>query len=155
MQNRGFDVVLSDDRSLPRRRWFRAPVPLFFGPSDRSLTQQQFVDECDVNNVIKRYRVTGLARQRVGEALYLDVSNMPDYHEALNAVNAADQAFASLSADVRTKFDNDPALFVDFMSDPANQDEWISLGLAKDTRSPKVVEVPAKPAEGPAAPVAS
>ena len=36
----------------------------------------------------------------------------------------------TMPADVRARFNNDPALFVDFCSDEANLDEMRKLGLA-------------------------
>ena len=44
-------------------------------------------------------------------------------------VLAADDAFMALPANVRERFNNDPAELVDFISDVANRSEAIDLGL--------------------------
>lgn len=125
----------------------------------KSRTKQEFVNECDINNIIKRYRVTGLLRQHTLEPLYGDFTKIPDYQESLNVVIRGQEAFARLPSDLRTKFDNDPSVFLKFMADPANEDEIYKLGLAKrpspsdtdkivsklDELKPKASE-PAKPA---------
>lgn len=104
----------------------------------KSLTKQEFVPQVDINNIVKRYRVTGLVPQLPGQPVYGDFSNIPDYQESLNVVLRAQEAFGRLSSDVRTFFDNDPANMLAFLSDPANRDQAIELGLVK----------PAAPAPG-------
>jgi phage internal scaffolding protein len=59
-----------------------------------------------------------------------DFVGITDYHTAMNAIRRGDEAFSSLSADVREKFKNDAGRFVDFCLDPGNLDEVIALGLA-------------------------
>jgi len=97
----------------------------------KSRTKQEFVSECDINNIIKRYRVTGLMRQLPLQPIYGDFTNIPSYQESLNVVIRGQEAFARLPSDIRTKFDNDPARFLEFMSDPKNEEEIYKLGLAK------------------------
>ena len=91
-------------------------------------THQSFKDECDVNQVMKRYEKTGILRQSQNRPQYGDFSNVGDYQEALNTVIQADKMFGELSATVRRRFDNDPQQFLDFVEDPNNQDEAIQLG---------------------------
>lgn len=139
----GYDYITP----VVRKRWFRASTPLFFGPSDRSLTQQSFLEESDINNILRRYKDTSLLPQRPGAPIFGDFSNLPDYHTALEAVLQSDRAFASLSSDVRERFGNNPGAFVDFMSNVANLDEAISLGLAKRVEPPVADSVKAEPSE--------
>ena len=63
-------------------------------------------------------------------------SAVPDFQEALNIVNEANALFGSLSSDVRKRFDNDPAKFLEFCNDPANGDELVSLGLRERPQAP-------------------
>lgn len=97
-----------------------------------SATQQSQVDEADLNAIIKRYGIDGalgLASQRpVGQ--FVDLVSAPDYKSALSIVSASREAFAELSADVRKRFNNNPAQFLEFMSDPSNAAEAVKLGLA-------------------------
>jgi len=97
----------------------------------KSRTKQEYVKECDINNIIKRYKVTGLLRQHTLEPLYGDFTNIPSYQDSLNVVIRGQEAFARLPSDLRTKFDNDPARFLAWMADPANLEEIYKLGLAK------------------------
>ena len=98
-----------------------------------SLTQQQFMDECDINQIVARYHRTEVINLRSDAASgrYADLSSMPDYREACDIVIAANEAFNSLDAGIRKKFDNDPAQFLAFVEDPSNVDELVRLGLAE------------------------
>lgn len=112
----------------------------------QSLTHQSFKDECDINLIIDRLDVSGFLNQP-GQRTpqYFDASEVPDYQSALNQVIYAQSLFADLDAHVRKRFGNDPAAFVDFFNDPANQDEAIRLGLA--TSAPEAEGAP-QAAEG-------
>jgi len=94
-----------------------------------SLTVQSSADDSDINSIIKRYGVDGALNMSVRTGQYFDVSGMPDYRIALATVARASTAFADLPAAIRKRFSNDPALFVDFMSDSSNLAEAVKLGL--------------------------
>jgi len=96
---------------------------------DASLTQQHFADECDINNILERFNVTGLLPQNPLSPRYGDFSGIDDYHSALNAVMAAEDEFDTLPAQIRARFDNEPAKLIDFLSDENNRDEAVKLGL--------------------------
>ncbi|AXH75050.1 MAG: internal scaffolding protein [Microviridae sp.] len=119
-----------------------------------SLTRQSFTDECDINRIMERFEKTGVLPQFLGnEPSYLDVSNVVDYHEALNIVNEANSLFYGLNAFLRSRFDNDPAKLVAFISDSANYEEAVKLGLvkARPPATPPAVAAPlAPPGSGPA-----
>lgn len=105
-----------------------------------SLTKQSFKDECDINNIIKAFSVTGQVQHinaRASQGTYADLPGEIDFQQSLNTIKEAQNAFASLPSKVRDRFGNDPAQFLAFMSDPANQDEMIKLGLATDSRGAK------------------
>jgi phage internal scaffolding protein len=97
---------------------------------DESLAVQSERDECDINTIVERFGLTGSLPQNVRAPMYGDFVGVSDYQSALAAVMSADEAFAEMPADVRERFKNDPAMFVDFCNDPANLDEARSLGLA-------------------------
>lgn len=104
-----------------------------------SMTKQSEMESCDIHNILKQYSQQGfenLVRENAARGQYADLTALPDYQEALNIVIASQQAFAALPSQVRERFGNDPARFIDFLSNPANQDEAIRLGLAVDN-SPK------------------
>lgn len=101
-------------------------------------TQQNFRDQCDINRIVKQYGATGLVPVTRSEPLPDGFYGVTDYHTSLNMIQAADAAFMALAPDLRARFRNDPGEFVDFVTDPANLDECISLGLA----NAKPVSVP-------------
>jgi len=94
-----------------------------------TLAQQSFKDECDINTILERFAVTGELPNNVRMPQYGDFTGISDYQSALNAVIAADDSFMQLPASIRARFDNDPALFVEFCGDESNRDEAIKLGL--------------------------
>ena len=96
---------------------------------DASLAQQQFKEECDINNIMEKFGMTGLLPQTPLNATYGDFSGVKDYHTALNAIMAAEEQFDALPAQLRARFDNDPANLIDFMENPENRSEAEKLGL--------------------------
>lgn len=127
---------------------------------DPSMTRQEFADDADINVLMARFEATGLAPTNLnkGEPRYLDVSDVPDMRSALETLNIATDAFMSLPATVRRKFDNDPVQFVEFAQDPKNIDDLRSWGLAAplpEPVAPQKVEVVNPPAPKEPAPKAS
>lgn len=117
----------------------RPRVQKFF--TKGSKTRQEFKQECDLGYILKKFGKTPEGRAALANAQgfaegcqFCDVSRVPDFRAARDAVIAANEKFMALPAIVRRRFDNDPALFLDFMSNPANQAEAVSLGLCKPPR---------------------
>lgn len=102
--------------------------------NEPTMAQQQFAEECDINNVMKKYNYNMNAVPFSG-GVFRDVSNIPDYHEMLNTVRYADEAFATLPADLRLRFANDPGQLIQFLQDPKNRQEAMELGLLDKTMS--------------------
>lgn len=112
----------------------------------RSLTHQSFLEECDINRIVRQVDVSGLAADPGRPApRYFDASSVLPFQDALNQVIAAQDAFDALPAKVRARFGNDPAQFVDFLQDPDNVDEAVKLGLAEPRPVPEPVVPPAEP----------
>ena len=110
---------------------------------DASLTQQHFKDECDINNILRQFNVTGLLPENTLSPRYGDFTGISDYHSALNQVIAAEDEFMRLPANIRARFNNDPAQLIDFLEKSDNKDEAIKLGLVNPSvELPEVVEVP-------------
>lgn len=98
-----------------------------YGPSR---TKQNFAKECDVNNVIKAFKRTGLVThvaKRPG--FYADVSTLGDYKSAMDNVKQAESLFLELPHKTRERFGNDAAVFLDWCVDPKNTEEMQELGL--------------------------
>ncbi|AXH73629.1 MAG: internal scaffolding protein [Microviridae sp.] len=103
-----------------------------FTPKGHSMTKQAFKDECDINNIMKRFERDGMvAHYNKYGGEYGDFTDCPEYHEAQNKVLAANEMFLTLPSKVRERFKNDPGAFLAFVSDKANYQEMVDIGLAK------------------------
>ena len=110
---------------------------------DASLAQQHFKDECDINNILRQFNITGLLPEHALSPRYGDFTGISDYHTALNQVIAAETEFMALPADLRARFNNDPAQLIEFLDNPENLKEAKTLGLVETIEElPQVVEVP-------------
>lgn len=95
-----------------------------------TLTEQSHKHACDINNIMKKYeRTRVLEHQNRYSAQYGDFTSYDDYQSALQRISDANDAFMSLPADLRKRFHNNPGHYFDFVTDPANQEELVSLGL--------------------------
>lgn len=94
-----------------------------------SQTRQEFMDECDVSNIINNIMRGVPQKEGVRNLEFNDNALAPNYHEALNILAAADQQFAQLPATTRDFFHNNPGKFVAFMDDEKNYDKAHELGL--------------------------
>jgi phage internal scaffolding protein len=98
-----------------------------------SVTQQQFVKQCDINNVVRRYLGNGVLQSTPtmsqARAQYGDFTQITDYHTACNIVVQAQASFNMLPANIRSRFDNDPGKFIKFLEEPKNLDEAKKLGI--------------------------
>lgn len=104
---------------------------------DESLTHQEFAEESDINTIIDRFGIGENPIEAQKWVTNVDISEAPDnYMDVMNQLNAARDQFMSLPAKVRSTFDNDPARFVDFVSDESNVPEMIRLGLAVERPAP-------------------
>lgn len=96
---------------------------------DKSLAQQQFKEECDINTIVERFGIGYEMPEGVVAPMYADFEDVFDFQSAMNAVRVAGEAFQALPAAVRARFANDAQRFVEFCSDEKNYDEAKSLGL--------------------------
>jgi phage internal scaffolding protein len=104
-------------------------------------TKQSMKDECDVNRIISNYTKTGLLTPVTQDpGIYVDVSEVGDYKEALAQIDLAEGMFNQLPSTIRAKFKNDPAEFLDYASDETNVEEMINMGLLPDARGDIVTE---------------
>lgn len=119
----GNSIVYTRDNGSKRVRYFNeAP----------SLTKQSMSDDCDINAIMARFEKTGvLTSVNESSPRYGEYADVVDYDESLRIVMDAQEAFADLPAKVRAKFENDPGQFLDFVGNPANAEEMVTLGLSK------------------------
>lgn len=98
--------------------------------TETSLAQQHFKDECDVNNILRKYESTGLVTHVAnGTPSYGDFSSVLEFQQAQNILIEAQERFDALPASLRKRFDNDPAVMLSFIEDPNNREEAEELGL--------------------------
>lgn len=117
------------------------------GDSAPSLAKQSFAEECDINTIVRRFGLTGQLPSDIRMPLNGDFQDVPDFRTAMDMLVAARESFDAMPADVRARFHNDAAEFVDFCSDDKNRDEAIKLGLVER----KAVAVPAAAVAAPVA----
>lgn len=95
-----------------------------------SMTDQQFAEDCDVNNIIDRFMKTGQINHLSSQqGVYADVSEIPDLQGATIIVQEANNLFNELPSDIREKFKNNPIEMMEWLSEPKNTEEAVKLGL--------------------------
>lgn len=113
-----------------------------------SRTKQSFKKDCDVNNILKKYRrqlgkdfldeYHGFISGRFGDASYAT-----GYQDALNVICASNEAFDALPSALRARFGNDPLNMLEFVGNKDNKDEAIKLGLLKkEVKPPENTKTP-------------
>jgi len=114
-----------------RNRFSRRIQVLAPPPEEGKGAKQQFKDECDINLIMLKFQRTGMITHvNRHEPSYGDVPSQ-SYHEAMEIVRQANEMFAEVPASIRKKFGNDPAAFMEFVSEEKNVEELRKLGLAK------------------------
>lgn len=96
-----------------------------------TLTQQQFKDECDINEIVRRFGLTGELPQDLRVPVSGDFTGITDFQSAMQAVRQAQEAFMELPGELRLRFANDPQRLLEFMEDSSNLEEARRLGLVK------------------------
>jgi len=109
---------------------------VFDGPGK---TKQEFKDESDINKIMARYQQTGLLSNVTTKLpQFADVDGQT-FYDAMLVVAESKTLFEQLPSLVRTKFENDPGKFLDFVHDPKNLPEMAEMGL---TRPAAVITAP-------------
>lgn len=109
-------------------------------PPSPSLTKQSFKDDCDVNRIMAKYQSTGVLEHvkymHENSLRYGDFTGF-DFRDVCDRVVQAQEMFDTLPAKLRYRFENDTAQFLDFVSDPRNKDEMVTLGLMPPSSAKK------------------
>lgn len=140
----------NDDRNLE----MSLKTMVFFDPSEDK-TQQSFKNDADLNVLVRRFGLTGQFPPPRMQPFFGDFTMFDSYHDAMNQIVAAREAFNQLPANVRQKFDNDPGKLWNYLHDPdLDVEEARELGLLKPEEAPpapmrvQVVPDPSAPAPG-------
>lgn len=99
---------------------------------DKSLAQQEFKAESDINFIADRYGLTGELPQVLDLPKYGDFTGVFDFQSAQNVVVQAKQQFMTLPAKLRARFHNSPQELLQFLEDPENRKEAIAIGLVQE-----------------------
>lgn len=95
------------------------------------MAKQQFKEETDINEIVRRFGITGTVPSVFKMPLGPEFQMARDFHSSMNAIREAEETFMTLPAQMRKRFNNDPGALIAFMSDEQNKDEAIKLGLVK------------------------
>lgn len=115
------------------------------------LVSQERIKENDINYIMDRFLKDGITPPPPPEGVvYGDGTLMRTYEERKKFILEAEASFESLPAKIRKRFDNQPALFLEFMDDPENDEEAIRLGLKVDPnlKNEPSIEPPTSSKEG-------
>ena len=106
-----------------------------------SRTHQEFKDECDINRIMAQSVKTGVVPQKINPGEYGDFSDVEDFQAAQELIKRSEAQFAAFSSTVRTRFDNSPAKFLEFVhSRDCTADVLHDLGLLDAAASGRVLQ---------------
>lgn len=145
-----------------RNRFSEHPVTAEHN-TEKSLTQQHFTDDADINTIVARAIKTGNFGDvtNARQPIFGDFTAV-DYQEMRNQIADVNQQFDMLPAKIRARFANDPLQLLRFVNDPRNLAESAKLGFIKIPEGFEVnekghlapVKPPQKPNTAPEAPKA-
>lgn len=100
-----------------------------------SMTQQEFREECNIKNIVRKALKTGLPpptkKGFFGDFVGVDFTSMQ------NTMAQASEAFNSLHPAIRRKFHNNPAELIEFIEDNQNYEEAVKMGLIPMPEKPQ------------------
>lgn len=121
------NITIDGQKDLRARRRVAKKFPK--GNKSDGKTRQEFKDECDINNIMSRYRKDGIVTHiNVREPQYGIVPAV-DFHAAMNLVTDAQQTFETLDSSIRKKFGNSIENFLEFVENPDNTEAMEEMGL--------------------------
>lgn len=114
---------------------------------DDSLAIQGPSEDADINVLVRRFGIAGgpMPVAPVDPSAYGDLTDIPDLGTALLIMRDARERFDALPALLRRRFGNDPAELWDFVNDPQNGAEAVSLGLLQAPPEPPAPPAPFMP----------
>lgn len=96
-----------------------------------ALTQQHHAESADLNVLVERFGLkdVSLPPAAADPSFYGNFTDVPDFRQALDTTREAVDRFNALPANIRSRFDNDPIKLYAFVTDAANAEESVKLGL--------------------------
>jgi len=108
---------------------------------EHTLTLQSAKDDCDLNLIVDRMTKTGEQLPMASIQDYGDFTGAEDYHTLMNKLIDAQDAFSTLDAPVRERFNNDPGQLFQFLNNENNRQEAINLGLLVQPETPSAAPI--------------
>lgn len=102
-----------------------------------SMTKQSFQEMVNVNEIMRRFTGTGTITHLNTAAPNYGYHSGHDFRESLEIIQKANESFDALPAIMRRQFNDNPAEFLDFVSNPENAPKMAEMGLL----SPEATEV--------------
>jgi len=114
----------------------------FIAPwADDDRTQQHFLHQVNVNNIVAKYRKTGIVEHvKRAQARYGDFSELAEFATNMDKVAKAQQGFEALPAAIRNEFKNSIPGFFEYIQDPKNREQCEKWGIFN-----KKPDAPAEP----------
>jgi len=112
-------------------------VPVGYDTGRVTIVQQQFIDEVDINTIVRRFGLTREMPSGVEGGVYGDFTGISDYESALAAVERAQEGFMTLDPEVREKFANDPGQYLAHVAGMSDEE----LEVASGRKQPEVAPV--------------
>lgn len=102
---------------------------------DEGRTHTEQKDDCDINNILEKYRRTGVVNHlnKHGEQ-YGDFTKI-DYQTAQNQVASVNSMFADLPAQERARFNHNPEQFLEFIAQQSNIDDMKDGIIGNNSRN--------------------
>lgn len=126
--------------------------------TDESLTKQEFEPECNINNILARFKVTGVLVdpnvKSLRQPMFIDCTNLPDLATYTERIKEARESFDTLPEEVREVFGDDPLAALQWFgraTDVQIRGLWKSLGLSPVAGNP----IPSKQPEASVASIAA
>lgn len=141
-KKQAIQIELNDPQTSNRfRTYYDEPVIDGIEFTELSLTQQQWKEDTDINNIIRNMGNGLMPPMTEYPARYGDFSEPLEYQDAMNIVITANKTFEALPAEVRHRFGNNPQSFLEFATNPENVEDMVKWGLATVQDAEKVKEV--------------
>jgi phage internal scaffolding protein len=106
--------------------------------------EQSHKDEVNINNIVRKHAGNLELITKVGQLqkfVFDDVTGN-DFQESMNAIIKARDTFNNVPSEIRKRFGNDPAAFMDFVHNADNNNQLIEWGLMNPPEpAPEPVQV--------------
>lgn len=100
--------------------------------NDEPIVEQSHKAEVDINNIVKRHGMDLIQKTALLQSKLYQFDDVTgnDFQEAMFKVAKAKESFLRMPSEIRKRFDNDAAKFLDFVQNPDNSEQLVEMGLA-------------------------